>query len=475
MQFDEASLNSLLCSSCIQQVAGFDSLQPTENSWNCVLCFGITDDSFASKVAEEAKAVFDKNPYDSKTFSLSLDFPTTLILREHIFEKIFLAHCKGTLATVPFKVRCTELYIRKIEAVTSLRPTPSSDLGLTISFANNEFNSSDSDFLFRHLPVEFCSGGKKRRLDEDYEEGLAARYTKVKVTNIMGKLSDEARRSYKFENPTQACEIVPQFEREAVYIAGRYCKFSRNLPQTKWTDEENTTYPLPDSVADIISRVLIKFTKADNSRFSSSGREDIDVRMLGTGRPFCVQLLNSHNTQQLRGEKGKSFLRELQEEINKSEHINVRDLCRVTKEHSDTLNTVVHEYDEDDNGIEKRKSYTALCYSSLPISRDAFESLTSQAPLEIVQPTVVRVLKRRPLIDRRRTIFKMEALLLDDHHFYLKVETQAGTYIKEFVHGDFGRTQPSIAELLQVEQGEVDILELDVDTVLVEWPPASCL
>lgn len=51
-----------------------------------------------------------------------------------------------------------------------------------------------------------------------------------------------------------------------------------------------------------------------------------------------------------------------------------------------------------------------------------------------------------------------------------RLETQAGTYIKEFVHGDFGRTRPSLADLLGVENGEVDILELDVEKVDQEWP-----
>ena len=29
--------------------------------------------------------------------------------------------------------------------------------------------------------------------------------------------------------------------------------------------------------------------------------------------------------------------------------------------------------------------------------------------------------------------------------FLLDLETEAGTYVKEFVHGDMGRTQPSLA------------------------------
>lgn len=42
----------------------------------------------------------------------------------------------------------------------------------------------------------------------------------------------------------------------------------------------------------------------------------------------------------------------------------------------------------------------------------------------------------------------------------MNIETEAGTYIKEFVHGDFGRTTPSLRDVFG--DCEVDILQLDV-------------
>lgn len=48
------------------------------------------------------------------------------------------------------------------------------------------------------------------------------------------------------------------------------------------------------------------------------------------------------------------------------------------------------------------------------------------------------------------------------------MKTQAGTYVKEFVHGDFGRTKPSIKEIIE---SEVDILALDVTAIELDWPP----
>ena len=53
--------------------------------------------------------------------------------------------------------------------------------------------------------------------------------------------------------------------------------------------------------------------------------------------------------------------------------------------------------------------------------------------------------------------------------FKLELCTQAGTYVKEFVHGDFGRTHPSLSTILGCEN--VDILALDVKSIVMDWPP----
>ena len=45
---------------------------------------------------------------------------------------------------------------------------------------------------------------------------------------------------------------------------------------------------------------------------------------------------------------------------------------------------------------------------------------------------------------RPRAVTDIQAELIDDHHFKINMTTQAGTYVKEFVHGDLGRTEPSL-------------------------------
>lgn len=50
----------------------------------------------------------------------------------------------------------------------------------------------------------------------------------------------------------------------------------------------------------------------------------------------------------------------------------------------------------------------------------------------------------------------------------LDITTGAGTYIKEFIHGDFGRTTPSISSIIEQD---IDIIALDVNAIDLEWPP----
>ena len=56
----------------------------------------------------------------------------------------------------------------------------------------------------------------------------------------------------------------------------------------------------------------------------------------------------------------------------------------------------------------------------------------------------------------------MQAKLLNAHFFELHVLASAGTYIKEFVHGDLGRTVPNVGQILGTQ---ADILQLDVTNV----------
>lgn len=128
----------------------------------------------------------------------------------------------------------------------------------------------------------------------------------------------------------------------------------------------------------------------------------------------------------------------------------------------------------------KRKTYLALCISPTIANLD-LDKLSSMKNVEVQQRTPIRVLHRRPNATRIRTIYEMRvdpvsaenlahfgadsadqaaAAAAAAQIFRLKLTTQAGTYVKEFVHGDFGRTSPNLREILGVP--DLDIIALDV-------------
>ena len=82
--------------------------------------------------------------------------------------------------------------------------------------------------------------------------------------------------------------------------------------------------------------------------------------------------------------------------------------------------------------------------------------------LVVQQKTPLRVLHRRSLLVRPKCIHSMEVEIVNKHFITLRLDTQAGTYIKEFVTGDMGRTRPSFGDLMGCE---ADILQLDVEQV----------
>ena len=63
---------------------------------------------------------------------------------------------------------------------------------------------------------------------------------------------------------------------------------------------------------------------------------------------------------------------------------------------------------------------------------------------------------------RERTVESVSIALdpKDTRFFVATLVTQAGTYVKEFVHSDFGRTSPSLATL--IGDCKLDIMQLDV-------------
>ena len=96
----------------------------------------------------------------------------------------------------------------------------------------------------------------------------------------------------------------------------------------------------------------------------------------------------------------------------------------------------------------KHKLYVAVIFTEDPISPTLLKKLDDIHDLAIKQRTPVRVLHRRSLLTRDKMVYRMKTEFVNSHHFILEIEASGGTYIKEFVHGDLGRTRPNVCEIL---------------------------
>ncbi|MCO5571241.1 hypothetical protein L7F22_024977 [Adiantum nelumboides] len=120
-----------------------------------------------------------------------------------------------------------------------------------------------------------------------------------------------------------------------------------------------------------------------------------------------------------------------------------------------------------DIGLSGQKQYTAVIWLSRVVSDADIVEFTAMKALEIQQKTPVRVLHRRSPLVRPRIIhwLKLERITGVEQYYLLHLCSQAGTYIKEFVHGDLGRTYPNVGSFFGCE---AEILQLDVTDIAMD-------
>ncbi|KAH8409501.1 hypothetical protein KR222_007281, partial [Zaprionus bogoriensis] len=240
-----------------------------------------------------------------------------------------------------------------------------------------------------------------------------------------------------------------------VCVAGRYRKLSRELSHTPWV--LNGRRIMEDSIEEIIVRhVGPHFSETpEKITFMSSGREDVDVRCLGRGRPFVLEIPNAR-----RSCLSRQQAHAMEQAVDRSGSVSIHNLQVVPREQLTHIKT---------GEEQKRKYYRALCLLEQPATAELLRKLQIPDSFDIQQKTPIRVLHRRPLHTRPRTIYSVRARVQRENPRLLVIDvvSQAGTYIKELVHGEFGRTAPSLCSIIGQP---IDILALDVVGIDLDWP-----
>ena len=243
-----------------------------------------------------------------------------------------------------------------------------------------------------------------------------------------------------------------------VFIYGRYEKLVRGIPQTRWPCRscrgrgegcescEGTGLQYRESVQDIIGIPVKEILGASDTSFHGMGREDIDVRCLGSGRPFVLEIKNP---------RFRDFNpAEMEEKINSNdpEKVRVNSLKWCTKKDVSRVKETRSE-----------KSYTIRFKIDNPISeQEAVESIGTLSGVTLEQETPKRVSHRRAAKTRKRKVSSISNVLVEEDEVQFSLRCEAGTYVKELVHSDEGRTSPSVSSVIE---RECVVLWLDVDEI----------
>jgi tRNA pseudouridine synthase 10 len=285
---------------------------------------------------------------------------------------------------------------------------------------------------------------------------------KTELKREIGKLLErKLGKEVNFEKPTIMAIIDTSFDIvnlqiKSLFIYGRYNKYRRDIPQTRWfcrichgkgcrkCDYMGNLYET--SVEELVAKKILDETESSDESFHGCGREDIDALMLGKGRPFVLEIKNP---------KVRNLdLSQLERKIN----IHGKGKIKVTNLRFSDRDEIFRI-----KAADFRKKYHIVLIGEKIINKEKLKK-AAQALQDktISQFTPLRVARRRANMVREKKIHKCKIESIDGTMAILTIEAESGTYIKELISGDDGRTRPSISEMIGVpcKVAELDVIEI---------------
>jgi len=325
------------------------------------------------------------------------------------------------------------------------------------------------------LPPLFAENDRLLRADaglpEDAGETLKSELNR-EVGKRVGRRTDT---TVSFERPDVQFTLEIADGRvdckvNSAFVYGRYRKLERGIPQTEWPCGEcdgsgrrggrecdacgGSGYRYDESVEQLTAPVVREVMDGTAATFHGAGREDVDARMLGTGRPFVIEVAEPArrriDTDRLKGD------------------INAFADGKVEVE---GLRLATHDAVERVKELDASKRYRAEVAFDADVTADELSEATAELDgATIAQRTPARVDHRRASRTRERTVYDAAAARDPDDPRSATVEVhgEGGLYVKELVSGDDGRTEPSLAGLLGVD---ATVTALDVLAVEGEDEP----
>ena len=329
-------------------------------------------------------------------------------------------------------------------------------LGRFAEAAAERINEVDSDNFLIGTRIEPEITEREKEIKEKYALENAETI-KAELNREIGKLAlPMIHRPVEFKNPQVVALVDTRFadvtlDISPVFIAGRYNKYSREIPQTIWPCRvchgkgcdhcHGAGKMYPTSVQEIIGDIALEMADGQEHFFHGMGREDIDACMLGEGRPFVLEISQPKHRY--------IDLDELERRANQTDMAAFNSLKFVQRE-------AVERY----KAAASDKVYHVHVKAEGKVNKEELVKVAlSFKDVNIDQRTPRRVEHRRADLVRKRKIHWCQAEWKSDDSFDLELETDSGTYVKEFVSGDEGRSVPSFSERLGI-QCKVETLDV---------------
>ncbi|XP_028160232.1 putative tRNA pseudouridine synthase Pus10 [Ostrinia furnacalis] len=447
----------------------------------CGTCLGLLEEDGWAESNATVKEVLDKKQYDSKSFGCGLSSPMCLLLREKvmclIIKEVFPEYDENTVTSIKeaWKARHAPALARHLGLALDSGAVSALLLVLNMEYPDD---IQELEILKPLSPELFQSRSRqKKRFTVEFTRRSVEQALEGATLAALAPLGWGAVKGAK----TRANCVSVTCTKAPMYLGGRYIKLSRELPQTPWLVQGERM--MESSVQEIIFEPLAKLcgmsaAEAEHRlKFISAGREDVDVRCLGQGRPFAVEVLDP------RRDLTPEELQQICEIVSAGGRVKLHQLVLVTKDDLAQLKAgeenkckiyeaICIKLTHSKNGSDEHNGDTPIQVTDEDISKiNSFRNTPEGDPARLMlsQKTPIRVLHRRPLLNRTKYVLDLTAQKVPGHPqlLVLRIRTSAGAYVKEFVHGELRRTTPSLGDAIQAQ---FDILALDVTDVQLDWP-----
>jgi len=294
-----------------------------------------------------------------------------------------------------------------------------------------------------------------------YGESIRSEFSRV----IGKELAQKLGKAVNYMRPQMVILVNPftenvELQVSSLFIAGRYRKLVRGIPQSKWICRRChgkgcercgwTGKMYQESVEELIAKPVLERTLGEETSFHAAGREDRDARMLGRGRPFIIEVK--------RPKKRNIDLKDLERAINEyaAGKVKVLNLRFADKKMIRDLKSLE----------EAQKIYRVIVRFDREVTDEEISKLERELTnATIYQRTPIRVLHRRSDRVREKHIYEVKIKRLSKNTIKMRIRCQGGLYVKELVTGDRGRTNPSVSSIINAK---AEPLELDVLNVLTK-------